>query len=152
MQLLDHGLTACTGLPSPVKALYQVLHWLARGVVQGEVARGLVMVRTDTRPPPQPPHTLLPSPHLQHHGDDIVAIENDGWDYLKVAAAIVTCGYASIAAFLAAKGRPQSTCGPALLLPPCCRLLGPGQKGFLGPPHQREDVGRKGEICFVSRS
>ena len=46
VQLLDHGLTACTGLPSPVKALYQVLHWLARGVVQGEVARGLVMVRT----------------------------------------------------------------------------------------------------------
>jgi len=46
VQLLDHGLTACTGLPKPVKALYQVLHWLARGVVQGEVARGLVMVRT----------------------------------------------------------------------------------------------------------
>ena len=57
------------------------------------------------RPPsPRPPHTLLPSPHLQHHGDDIEAIENDGWDYLKVAAAIATCGYATIATFLAAKG------------------------------------------------
>ena len=46
MELLDHGLTTCTGLPSPVKALYQVLHWLARGVVQAEVARGLVRVST----------------------------------------------------------------------------------------------------------
>ena len=107
---------------------------------------------TTRPPPPRPPHTLLPSPHLQHHGDDIEAIENDGWDYLKVAAAIVTCGFANIAAFLAAKGKPFGRKAPADQPFSFLRVAvswAQGKKGFwVHPTSGRTSEGKVRSVLF----
>jgi hypothetical protein len=82
------------------------------------------------RPPPPRP---LASPHLQHHGDDIEAIENDGWNYVQFVIAIVKPigDYASIAVFLAAKsGRGKAPARQPFSKLRAAVSLAQGCKGF----------------------
>ena len=79
-----------------------------------------------------------------------MAIENDGWDYLKVVAAIATCGYTTIAAFLAAKGGGRkAAAGQPFSFLRVAVSWAQGSKGFwVHPSSGRTSEGKVSSVLF----